>query len=44
MPIVRGLGDSSGHHCISGIYNIEHYVMALLGVTVCLVSIILSTM
>ena len=25
--IVRRGGGSLGHHCMSGIYNIEHYVM-----------------
>ena len=24
--IVWGKGNSSGHHCMSGIYNFEHYV------------------
>ena len=25
--IVRGKGNSSGHHCMSGVCGIEHYVM-----------------
>ena len=26
-PVRNSSGNSSGHHCMSGIYNIEHYVM-----------------